>query len=214
MEENLPPSHEFSPIPLRMGLIFVLLASSAGVFSAAAWIYRRVHNGLGLEIAEVVMAFLAILILALIVIGFRMGFQAKRALGQQEQPEAIAHLCERLACFQRLWMYLAPHAEAKGEIHAPVAEEKPVEITMLPNRAAKRGRPPTYPFDRWVKVVNAWDNRNPWRDTLTLQEFLSQEFGIYADGSPRISKKTFYDWQKKVHEQAEKQLAAKNELLN
>lgn len=212
MEENLPPSHEFSPIPFRMGLIAVLLASLAGVFTAAAWVYHQVRNGLGHEIAEVVMAFVAILILGLIIIGFGMGFRAKRVLGQNEQPELIYDLCERFTCFERLWAYLGPQAEVKAETPAPVVEEKPVEIAFLPVKVAKRGRPPTYPFDRWVKVVCAWDNRNPWRDNLTLQEFLSEEFGTYADGSPRISKKTFYDWQKKVHELAEKQLTTKREL--
>jgi hypothetical protein len=214
MEENLPPSHEFSPIPFRMGLVLVLLASSAGVFSAAAWMYHRVDSGLDHDIAEVVMAFLSILILALIVIGFRMGVQAKRALGEQGQPEVIRNLCERFAFFHELWIYLGFQAEPASEIPAPVVQEKQVEIMMLPNRPPRRGRPPTYPFERWVKVVCAWDNRDPWRDALTLQEFLSEEFGTYADGSPRISKKKFYDWQKKVHEQAEKQLAARSELTN
>ncbi len=214
MEENLPPSHEFSPVPFRMGLIAVLLASLAGVFTAAAWVYHQVRNGLGHEVAEVVMAFVAILILALIIIGFRMGFQAKRALGQNDQPEVICDLCERFAFFQKLWAYLGLQAEVKVQTPVPVVEEKPVEITFFPVKAGKRGRPPTYPYDRWVKVVCAWDNRNPWRDNSTLEEFLSEEFGTYADGSPRISKKTFYDWHKKVHEQAEKQLAAKTEIAN
>ena len=214
MEENLPPSHEFSPIPFRMGLIIVLLASLAGVFTAAAWVYHQVRNGLGHEIASVVMAFEAILILGLIVIGFGMGFRAKRALGQNEQSEVICDLCERFVFFQKLWAYLGLQAEARAETPAPVIDEKTVAITFFPVQAGKRGRPPTYPIDRWVKVVHAWDSRDRWRNTHTLQEFLSEEFGVYADGSPRISKKTFYDWQKKVHEQAEKQLAAKSGIPN
>jgi hypothetical protein len=213
MDENLPPSREFSPVPLRTGLLIVLLASTAAVFSAVTWIYHRVHNNLGQEIAEVVMAFVVILILGLIIAGFVMGCGAKWVFGQrQDQAESVYQLFKWCKIFQSFWVYLGPQAEREGEIH-PV-QENVVEIMMLPNRPARRGRPPTYSIDRWTKVVFAWENRDPWRDPITLDEFLSEEFGTYADGSPRISRKTYYDWRKKVYDQARNQRSAGNKVAS
>jgi hypothetical protein len=67
-------------------------------------------------------------------------------------------------------------------------------------------------MDRWIKVVLAWENRDTWRNPITLVEFLSQEFGTWADGSPRVSKKAFYDNQKRVHEELRRQEATEKNV--
>jgi hypothetical protein len=54
--------------------VVALLISLADEFLAAAWIYHRVHGGLGYEITEAVIALLALFILALSVIGLELGF--------------------------------------------------------------------------------------------------------------------------------------------
>ena len=199
-------NNHFSPHFLRIGLLIVLLLSSIGIFASAIWIYHRVHHSLGLEIADVVVAFLVILILRLIIVGFKAGFSAKRALRQRRLLALrIYRFLKWSKTFRTCWEYIGPQGVAEKNLSP--AQHVTTAITVVSDRPTKRGRPPTYSIDRWIKVVSAWENRDPWHNPITLDEFLSQEFGTCADGSPKISKKTYYDWQKKVHEEIRKQQA-------
>jgi hypothetical protein len=206
MDEKLSQNNPFPPILLRVGVIIVLLASGIGVLLSVIWIYRRVHGSLGLEIANVAVAFLVILILRLIIIGFKAGFRAKELLRQRRLLALrVFRLLKWSRVFLTFWECIGPQStpETNSSSNIPIA----FETTVVLDRSPKRGRPPTYSIDRWIKVVSAWENRDPWRNPITLNEFLSQEFGTCADGSPKISKKTFYDWQKKVRKEICKQQA-------
>jgi len=44
---------------------------------------------------------------------------------------------------------------------------------------------------------------------MTLAEFLSQEFGTYADGSPCMSENSYYDWRKRVFDELHKKKSSK-----
>ncbi|MBK8821870.1 MAG: hypothetical protein IPN58_04450 [Anaerolineales bacterium] len=79
------------------------------------------------------------------------------------------------------------------------------------DRPKRRGRPPTHSLDRWTRVVLAWENRDPYRNPMTLTEFLSQEFGTYADGTPCMSENSFYENRKKVFEELRKNAALQQE---
>jgi hypothetical protein len=209
MNTQLSQSNQLSPFFLRLGLIVVLLATGAGVYSSLSWVYRRVHDNLGLEIAEVVMAFLAIIILGLVLTGFGAGFGAKRIV--RSRPDKVFRICRSLGMHHLMEPVLGDTA-TPAEANQPACEPEPITVPVAKDRTPKRGRPPTYSIDRWIIVVSAWENRDLWHNPITLEQFLSEEFGTCADGSPRISKKTYYDWQKKVHEEALKQAAGKNNL--
>lgn len=83
------------------------------------------------------------------------------------------------------------------------------QTLALIDKPKRRGRPPTHSRDRWTRVVLAWENRDPYRRPMTLCEFLSQEFGTYADGTPCMSENSFYENRKKVIDQLRK-----NTVLN
>lgn len=203
MDGKLSQSNPYHPIYLRVGLLIVLLTSITAVSNSVLWIYRRVHNSLGVEIAEVVVAFLVILILVLIGIGFRTGISTKQVLRQHRyQALRIYRALKWCRIFRALWAYLGPPIETATP--PTDAKEDTSKQMTLPSRPPRRGRPPTYPIDRWIRVVSAWENRDPMRNPLTLSEFLSQEFGTYADGSPRMSENSYYDWKKKVYEEMSK----------
>lgn len=238
MDENLPPSTELSPVTPRLGLIIVLLISMIGVFLAVRWIYHRVHKTLGMEIAGVVVAFLAILVMGLILVGVRVGFSTKHALcRRRDHAERIYHLLKRSRTFQEFWFYLGLEAQRKSqplssaqttpveqvatvEMTFPIQDAVPVKtVTSVENELSwlmelegeitKRGRTPEHPIHRWARVVYAWEHRDLWNEPITLDEFLCREFGEHADGSPKVSKKSFYDWRKKVHQAAREYQAAK-----
>jgi hypothetical protein len=211
MDEKLSQNNPFPPVFLRIGLLLILLASSTSVIISTTWIYHRVHHSLGLEIADVAVAFLVIVILGLVLVGFGAGLGAKRVLRTRKAKALkIYHSFKWCKTFQFLWTYIGPLPESQKKV-SPHKQDVP-EIAALPARPPKRGRIPTYPMDRWIKVVSAWENRDTWRNPITLEEFLSQEFGTCADGSPKISKKTYYDWQKKVHEEVRKQQTMKKDI--
>ncbi len=209
MTEKNSQSNQVPSLFLRLVLVTVLLASVIGVFFSVRWIYDRVQSSLSLELAEVVVAFLAIVILGLVAAGFGAGFGTKRALRTRKAHACkIYHSLKWCKVFQALWGYMGPTVESE-QSPAPEKQDVP-QITFLPKRASRRGRVSNYPVDRWIKVVLAWENRDTLRHPITLMEFLSEEFGTWADGSPRVAKKTFYDNQKKVHALLSEQEAGKS----
>jgi hypothetical protein len=210
MDEKLSQSNPFPPIFLKAGLLVVLLASSTSVVSSAIWIYHRIHHSLGLEVAEVVVSFLVILILGLILVGLGAGFGAKRVLRRRKVH--VLRICRSLKLckfIQPLWGDVGIHPETDETETFTSNKQDAIVVTAASNRRPRRGRLPNYPMDRWIKVVSAWENRDTLRNPITLEEFLSQEFGTWADGSPRVAKKTFYDNQMKVHTELHEQEARK-----
>ena len=192
--------------------MIVLLSSSAGVFSSVVWIYHRVQQSLGHAVAEVVVAFLVILILGLIVAGFGAGFGAKRVLRQRNaQALRIYRSLKWCKIFQAFWGCLGPQVETETKTNSH--EQCIPEITVLLDRPPRRGRTPMHTIDRWMKVVAAWENRDPLYNTMTLQEFLGEQFGTYADGSPCMSESSYYEWRKKVFEEWRKREDTKKNVV-
>ncbi len=237
MNEETPPSLSFDPVshPVspRLGLFIVLIASTASVLSAVAWIFHRVHQSLGREIAEVSVAMLAILILVLIFAGAGVGLGARSALRtRQDQAERVYCLFGRCRTFREFWLYLglevpiqylATRLDQAAPTEQPVEEPCPVQqtVTIVPaspvaedaawplelrKEVTKPGRPPEHSIQRWARVVSAWERRDLWYEPITLDEFLCREFGVCKDGSPQVSKSTFYEWRRKVHRAAKEQI--------
>jgi len=40
---------------------------------------------------------------------------------------------------------------------------------------------------------------------MTLSEYLAEQFGTYADGSPKMSENSYYDWRRKILKELQKQ---------
>lgn len=185
---------------MRKGLLGVLLISGTVIFYSVNWIYHRIHSRLGFEIAEVVVAFLMVLIIMLILFGFWAGFGIDQILRRQKvQALWIHRSLKRSRVMRSLWRYIEPNW------HQEVAGLPAVEMTSIPEHPPRRGRRPTYSLDRWMRVVQAWENRDLQRNTMTLSEYLAEQFGTYADGSPQMSENSYYEWRKKVFMELRKQ---------
>jgi hypothetical protein len=206
MNKETAKNNRILPIYLKLGLLLVLLISGMDIFYSVNWIYHRIHDRFGPEIAEVVVAFLTVLIVLLILFGFGVGFGTDRILRRQKiQALWIYRSLKRSMVIRSLWGYIVPNRQMENP-GLPA-----VETISLPQRAPRRGRRPTYSLDRWMRVVQAWENRNTDYNTMTLSEFLAEEFGIYADGSPRMSENSYYDWRKKVFRELRKQESREKE---
>ena len=180
---------------LKKVLVVGLLMGAIAVFVSVFWVFERIDASFGDNLAEVAVTFICMLILALVVVGIRAGLSLDRYARRRALQEL--HLCRSSKRLRHLCTLLGYGARPA----APQQPEGPaLEILMLTEKPKRRGRPPTYSIDRWRKVVLAWENRDPLRNPLTLAEFLAEEFGVYADGSPRMSENSYYDWRKRVIE--------------
>lgn len=212
MDENLsssPPSSKLSP---RLVLLIILIVSFTGVSSAIVWIYHRIQQSFGLEAAEVAVAFLAILVLGLILVGVRLGFSTKRALHKRhDYADRIYYRFNHSRTFQEFWLCLGLETqklELPSEVsslddggagqQATAEEDELAWLLVMEEEIARRGRIPDHSIERWARVVYAWEHQNPW-NRVSLTEFLCREFGAYVNGNPKVSKSNFYTWRKKIH---------------
>jgi len=197
--ESAGNNHHIHPVTMRAVLFVVLLISGVVVAYSVNWIYHRIHTRLGLEIAEVVVAFLMVLIVILILFGFWAGFRLDRILHLRKvQALWIYRSLKRSRVMRSLWQYVEPDSQLKGS-KLPIPEK-----ISIPEHAPRRGRRPTHSLDRWIRVVHAWENRDLQRNTMTLSEYLAEQFGTYADGSPMMSENSYYEWRKKVRRELRK----------
>jgi hypothetical protein len=151
-----------------------------------------------------------ILILGLIAVGFGAGFCARRVLRHHDADTCrIYQTLKSYRIFRALWEHMELQVEAEHNI---IPNQPTFESNLSLDRRSRRGRRPTYSIDRWMKVVLAWEKQDPWRKPLTLTEFLIEQFGSYADGSPRMSEKSYYEWRKKVYEELGKQEEMKKKI--
>ena len=193
---------------MRTVLHFILLICGGLLFGSIIWIFDRIHNSLGIELAEVAVALMSIFILVLILVGIRAGWSLDRFIRHRKVTTWKIFRSFNQA---RYFLSLLGYEEVQSKINvieSPTNQNINESLAFI-ERPRRRGRPPTHSFDRWNRVVLAWENRDTFRNPMTLAEFLSQEFGTYADGSPCMSENSFYENRKKVFDELRK-----SEMLN
>lgn len=194
---------------LRFTLILSLLICGGLLVVSIIWIYHKIHYGIGTELAEVAVALLSILVLALIWAGIRAGFWVDRFVRDRN---AEAYKLYKSWSLVKFFLLLLGYEEipVEKEANAEVDTEDPEELLTLFEKPKRRGRSPTHPMDRWTRVVVAWENRDRVRNHMTLTEFLCEEFGEYTDGSPQVSENCFYENRRKVIAELRRRAAEKD----
>ena len=194
---------------LRMVLYFILLTFGGLLFGSILWVFHRIQTRVGEELAEVAAALMSILILSLIMVGMRAGWSLDRFIRHRKIDLWRIHRSIRQIGY---FLSLLGYEEVQPQLSLPESgTSKTVQMLVSMDRPKRRGRPPTHSFDRWTRVVSAWDNRDPFRNPMTLTEFLSQEFGTYADGTPCMSENSFYENRKKVFEELRRNASLQQE---
>lgn len=182
---------------LRIGLYSILLICGGLLLGSIFWIFQRIHISFGAALAEVVVSVISILIFALIMVGMRAGLSLDRFIRHQKID--IGSIQKSLNQERQVLSWLGYE-----EINAKIPEPNIEQTLLMIDKPKRRGRPPTHSLERWTRVVLAWENRDPFRNPITLTEFLSQEFGTYADGTPCMSENSFYENRKKVFDELRK----------
>jgi len=194
---------------LRIVLYLILFTCGGLLFGSIVWVFHRIQTRFGDELAEVAAALMSILILALITVGMRAGWSLDRFIRHRRIDLWRIHQSIRPTGY---FLSLLGYEEVQPQLSLPESETLNVtQLLVSMDKPKRRGRPPTHSFDRWTRVVLAWENRDPYRNPMTLTEFLSQEFGTYADGTPCMSENSFYENRKKVFEELRKNAALQQE---
>lgn len=194
MADNVTRRSHIRPI-FRVVLVFILILCGGMLIVSINWIFHKIHYSLGIALAEVAVAFISVFIMILILVGMRTGLSMDRFIRRRRYEACKIYQSFRQVRYVLSW--LGYDGIQSG--HEPVTiveNQTPEEMLALINRPHRRGRTPTYSLDRWTRVVLSWEGRDTWRNPMTLSEFLAEEFGRYADGSPRISESRFYELRK------------------
>ena len=189
---------------VRVVLVSILILSGGLLVVSVYWIFQKINHSVGVELAEVAVAFLSIFIMALILVGMRAGLGLDRWIRYRRFEECRLFHSSKHTHRALSWLgyghIVAEGGSASEELYGWNVEE----LLALFEKPKRGGRRPTHPPERWIRVVLAWENRDPLRNTMTLSQFLCEEFGTNADGTPRESESNFYDNRKKIIKQIEK----------
>lgn len=189
---------------LRTGLYSILLICGGLLLGCIVWIFQRIHASFGSALAEVAVSVISILIFALIMVGMRAGLSLDRLIRHQKID--IGKIQNSFKQERQILSWLGYE-----EFRARIPEADIEQTLLMIDKPKRRGRPPTHSLERWTRVVLAWENRDPYRHPITLIEFLSQEFGTYADGTPCMSENSFYENRKKVFDELRNNAAMNRE---
>jgi len=190
-------------------LIFTLLVCGGLLVVSIIWIYHKIHYGIGTDAAEVSVALISILVLVLIWVGIRTGLWLDRFVRDRNAEAYRLYQSWRLARFLLLLLGYE-EIQVEEEASTEVDTDDPEELLALFEKPKRRGRSPTHPMDRWTRVVLAWENRDRVHNLMNLTQFLCEEFGEYADGSPQVSENCFYENRRKVIAELRRRAAEKD----
>ena len=208
MAGNVIKRSNIHPI-VRASLVSILILCGGSLVVSIYWIFQKINHSAGVELAEVATAFLSIFIMVLILVGMRAGLGLDRWIRYRRFEECRLFHSSKHTHRALSWLgygHLVVEGEAASdELYGWNVEE----LLALFEKPKRGGRPPTHPPERWIRVVLAWENRDPLYNSLTLPQFLCEEFGTNADGTPCESESNFYGYRKKIIKQIEKKARRK-----
>ena len=194
--------------------MLVLCLTGAGVVVTlpVIWAYQKIQISLGMETAQVTMAFHVSEILVMTTVGVGLGYLMDWAICRRR---FIFHTPKEGSCIEalvRLWGYeMICQEEVEYKI-IPEINLLPTfdEVNDMINRPRRRGRKPTFPLEAWLPIAAKWENRDPMRDAFTLEDLIRESLGENLDGSPVVSAQSYYStWRERALDEMKRQAEAK-----
>lgn len=181
---------------IRLTVFILILA--ALILKFTSWFYENYKHGLGNHLAQVAIAFHAMLFAGMVLIGLGVGYGIKwlilhrKSIFRDPQPDSLAEW------IVILWGIELPPQEKESQA---VGGSELDELQYL-YRPTRRGRKPTFTLDRWLPIAAKWENRDPMRDAFTLAELIADHLGTNPDGSPIVSEQIYYSlWRARAIEE-------------
>jgi hypothetical protein len=173
----------------KMILASFLVIALVVVILDIKWFYKNFENDLGRGMAQTVIAYHVVVLLAMTITGIILGRRIDQAISQ---GISIFHSPKKggwTEAIMNIWGY---ELDEKDEIIRDDPGTKNNESFVLLDLPTRRGRKPTFPLERWLPIAAQWENRDPIRDAFTLGELISEHLGTNPDGSPIVSEQTYY----------------------
>jgi len=173
--------------------LYILIVISLTV-QFTSWFYENFKQGLGDPLAQVAIAYHAVLLLGMVLLGLGVGYGVewlilnRKFIFRNARPDSLAE-----------WLTILWGIEPSPPVIE--AEPAPQDLQYL-NLPTRRGRKPTFTLERWLPIAAKWENRDPMRDAFTLGELIADHLGTNPDGSPIVSEQTYYSlWRARAIEE-------------
>lgn len=187
-----------------LGIALLLIIMTRGLYS-------MVQVGYGSTAAFLTLMIFTIVILGLICKGVQYAVAIDKAMHNQITTSINQHQTTGITGPSRikiLGQALFQFSEHEQHIETPrggVIHETNAEIPESNRQTHRhRGKHSRFPIGKITKAVLTWERRDPQFASLTLTEFLEQEFGASPDGILLMAPTTFYDWRRRVLRDLEK----------
>jgi len=176
------------------------------------WAYQNIQLSLGLEAAQVTMAFHVSELLVMTTVGVGLGYLIDWAIRRRR---FIFHTPKEDSCVEalvRLWGY---EMTCREEVEHQIVPEINLlstfdEVIDTVQRPKRRGRKPTFPLEAWLPIAAKWENRDPIRDAFTLEDLIRESLGENLDGSPIVSAQSYYStWRGRAMKELQRRAKAK-----
>ncbi len=199
--------------PTKKVMLALSLTSTGMVVTLpTVWAYQNIQLSLGLEAAQVTMAFHVSELLVMTTVGVGLGYLIDWAIRRRK---SIFHAPKEGSCVEalvRLWGY---EMICKEEVECKIIPEVNLfptynEVRKMSSRPKRRGRKPTFPLEAWLPIAAKWENRDPIRDAFTLEDLIRESLGENSDGSPIVSAQSYYStWRERALEELQRRAEAK-----
>jgi hypothetical protein len=196
----------------KVVLALSLTGAALIVTIPVAWAYEKINLGVGMEAAQVTVAFQVFVVLVLTAVGMGLGYLMDWAIRRRK---SVFRLPQEGSCAEalvRLWGYEMTCQEEDEYTMIPEINLLPTfdEVLDMINRPKRRGRKPTFPLEAWLPIAAKWENRDPIRDAFTLEDLIRESLGENSDGSPVVSAQSYYStWRERALEEMKRQAEAK-----
>ena len=177
-----------------------------------AWAYEKINLGVGMEAAQVTVAFQVFVVLVLTAVGMGLGYLVDWTIRRRKSIFRSPHEGSCAEALVRLWGYEMICREEVEYTMIPEINLFPTfdEVIDMINRPKRRGRKPTFPLEAWLPIAAKWENRDPMRDAFTLEDLIRESLGENSDGSPIVSAQSYYStWRERALDEFKRQAEAK-----
>jgi len=190
-------------------LYLILVGVALIVFFPIAWVYQKIKFDVGVNVADIALTFAMVICLGLVMTGMCLGYFIDSAIRKRRFIFLDPPPGGWVDTLIRIWGFEPIDGERVIPPSAPAQTLEADKVLAILNKPRRRGRKPTFTIDRWRRVVLKWEYRDTLRDSMSLADRLSEEFGSNVDGSPTMTEQSYYYWRDKVFTEIKNETEAK-----
>ena len=216
----------------KLWLILALIITGLLSLIPFFWLYQKVKGIFGIDVAELGLTAGVIFLLAWTTLGIFAGLKIDWMMREEKFIFNTSQKNKGAEILMLIWGYTKRSKEISDSKDNP-KEASPLkdnreeasalestkikweadfdfglsyeEVMSAVNQPNRRGRPPRFGLDKWIRVAIRWESRDTRIETSTLAEVISEVLGTNADGSPAMREQSYYKtWRPRAKEALER----------